>query len=49
MADQDTEKTITEKHLKLNYGFKRLYKHCKIAGMNTETFSFSKIKGVYKD
>ena len=48
MADQDTEKTITEKHLKLNYGFKRLYKHCKIAGMNTETFSFSKIKGVYK-
>ena len=48
MADTDTEKTITEKHLKLNYGFKRLYKHFKIAGMNIETFSFSKIKGVYK-
>jgi hypothetical protein len=48
MADENTEKTIAEKHLKLNYGFKRLYKHFKIAGMNIETFSFSKIKGVYK-
>ena len=48
MADEITEKTITEKHLKLNYGFKRLYKHFKIAGMNMETFTFSKIKGVYK-
>lgn len=47
-ADQSTEKTIAEKHLKLNYGFKRLYKHFKIAGMNMETFTFSKIKGVYK-
>jgi hypothetical protein len=48
MAGADTEKTIAEKHLKLNYGFKRLYKHFKIAGMNIETFSFSKIRGVYK-
>ena len=48
MADENTEKIITEKHLKLNYGFKRLYKHFKTAGMNIETFSFSKIKGVCK-
>ena len=49
MADQNTEKTIAEKHLKLNYGFKRLYKHFKRAGMNIETFSFAKIKGVYNN
>src|SRR6202142_1610938 len=36
MADADSEKTIVEKHLKLNYGFKRLYKHFKITGMNME-------------
>jgi len=48
MADENTEKPSRRKHLKLNYGFKRLYKHFKIAGMNIETFSFSKIKGVYK-
>jgi hypothetical protein len=47
-ADENTEKTIVEKHLKLNYGFKRLYKHFKTAGMNMEAFTFSKIKGVYK-
>jgi len=48
MADDNTQKTIVEKHLKLNYGFKRLYKHFKRSGMNMETYSFSKIKGVYK-
>jgi hypothetical protein len=47
-ADENTEKIIKDKHADLNYGFKRLYKHFKIAGMNIETFSFSKIKGVYK-
>lgn len=48
MADQDTEKIILEKHSDLNYGFKRLYKHLKRSGMSIETFSFAKIKGVYK-
>jgi hypothetical protein len=48
MADENAEKTIAEKHLKLNYGFKRLYKHLKRSGMSMETFTFSKIKGIYK-
>ena len=47
-ADESTEKTIVEKHLKLNYGFKRLHKHFKRAGLDMKAFTFSKIKGVYK-
>ena len=48
MADENTQKTIAEKHNSLNYGFKRLYKHFKRSGMSIEAFSFAKIKGVYK-
>jgi len=47
-ADENTEKTILEKHADKKWGFKRLYKHLKRAGMNMETFSLGKIKGVYK-
>lgn len=48
MADIQTEKVILDKHADLNYGCRRLYKHLKRSGLDVKTFTFSKIKGVYK-
>lgn len=47
-ADEETVRTILKIHGDKKWGFKRLYKHLKIAGVNVKPFSLGKIKGVYK-
>jgi len=47
-AAKDIEKTILKQQADKKWGFKRLYKHFKRAGMNQTSFSLGKIKGVYK-
>ncbi len=43
------ENLILEKHKKLNYGPKRMFKHLKRQGYDTKnTYTLAKIKGVYK-
>lgn len=43
------EKLILEKHIKLNYGPKRMFKHLRRQGYDIQnTYTLAKIKGVYK-
>jgi len=44
----ENEKFILEKQEKLNYGFKRLFKHLKRQNYDSKIFTLGKIRGVYK-
>ncbi|KKQ54091.1 MAG: Integrase catalytic region [Candidatus Falkowbacteria bacterium GW2011_GWC2_38_22] len=46
--DSKNEKIILEKHEKTNGGAKRIFKHLKRAGYDTDVFTIGKIKGVFK-
>jgi hypothetical protein len=45
---KDEEQVLLEKHGDLHYGFNRMYKHLKRAGLDASVYTKSKIKGAYK-